>query len=306
MGPAREMPAQPHSKMIELGREEEFRFEVDWDSVVKIKVLEGNAEIFGTELGVGAEYEFSGGTKLAVFSYHSAKLEVCEESNKLKFEYVSSETPMISYLNIHVILSRMRSAAATSTSFAGPRVLIVGPTDVGKTSLSKILTSYAVRTGERPLYIDLDPFEGTITAPTTIGAVVSERIDVESFTLSSTSSPLLYHFGHFHPNQNSKMYRSIVTKLASVCERMSQDSAEIKKFGYIIDTHPWIDDSSTADILHIVELFKVNIVLVIGQERLYSELNKKISDLNPSSSKGRCYYNNTSVDSETDQVGRCC
>ena len=38
----------------------------------------------------------------------------------------------------------------------GPRVMVVGPANVGKSTLAKILSSYAARTGRRPLYIDLD------------------------------------------------------------------------------------------------------------------------------------------------------
>ena len=38
----------------------------------------------------------------------------------------------------------------------GPRLMITGPTDVGKTTLCRILCNYAVREGRSPLYIDLD------------------------------------------------------------------------------------------------------------------------------------------------------
>ncbi|KAJ3050643.1 Cleavage polyadenylation factor subunit clp1, partial [Quaeritorhiza haematococci] len=41
----------------------------------------------------------------------------------------------------------------------GPRVMIVGPADVGKTALSKILLNYAVKQGRKPLFVDIDPNE---------------------------------------------------------------------------------------------------------------------------------------------------
>jgi ATPase subunit of ABC transporter with duplicated ATPase domains len=38
----------------------------------------------------------------------------------------------------------------------GPRVLVVGPTDVGKSTLCRLLVNYAVRSGHTPLLVDLD------------------------------------------------------------------------------------------------------------------------------------------------------
>ena len=42
----------------------------------------------------------------------------------------------------------------------GPVVMIVGPTDSGKTSLCKLLVNYAVRMGRRPVFADLDVGQG--------------------------------------------------------------------------------------------------------------------------------------------------
>ena len=42
----------------------------------------------------------------------------------------------------------------------GPVVMIVGPTDSGKTSLCKLLVNYAVRMGRRPVFVDLDVGQG--------------------------------------------------------------------------------------------------------------------------------------------------
>lgn len=39
------------------------------------------------------------------------------------------------------------------------KVMIVGPEDVGKTSLSKLLLSYALRHGRQPMFINLDSNE---------------------------------------------------------------------------------------------------------------------------------------------------
>lgn len=48
----------------------------------------------------------------------------------------------------------MRNKAEERES-KGPIVLIVGPTDVGKSTLCRILINYAVRLGHRPIFVDL-------------------------------------------------------------------------------------------------------------------------------------------------------
>ena len=66
--------------------------------------------------------------------------------------------------------------------------LLFGPTDVGKSSLSKILCNYAVRKGWNPLFVDLDLGQGGITCPGTVGAVPVDRpVDVSEVRGSSNS-----------------------------------------------------------------------------------------------------------------------
>ena len=69
---------------------------------------------------------------------------------------------------------------------AGPCTMVVGPTDAGKSTLCKVLTNYAVRTGWEPLFVDLDVGQGMITVPGNIAAVhLTAPIDVEKPFASS-------------------------------------------------------------------------------------------------------------------------
>jgi hypothetical protein len=90
-------------------------------------------------------------------------------------EYVSDETTMWSYLNLHLVFEQMRARARRAargsplpddeedgrTPNEPPRVLIIGQESSGKTSASKILTNYAVRagTGWSPVLVNIDPSE---------------------------------------------------------------------------------------------------------------------------------------------------
>ena len=63
---------------------------------------------------------------------------------------------MLSYANLHFTLEKIRQHAEDSQS-KGPRVLLLGSEDVGKTSLAKILVAYSVRQGRNPVLVGLDP-----------------------------------------------------------------------------------------------------------------------------------------------------
>jgi hypothetical protein len=85
--------------------------------------------------------------------------------------YVSAETPMVGYVNLHAAVQRVRDEARAGIQeaprvcfcwnhiFGDVQVLVVGPNDTGKSSLCRLLLNYAVREGSQPLFLDLDTAE---------------------------------------------------------------------------------------------------------------------------------------------------
>ena len=152
---------------------------------------------------------------------------------------------MTSYANTHFALENLRSAALEDDSL-GPRVLVVGPENAGKTSLVKVLAAYATRSERQPVVVNLDPKEGLLSVPGTLAAMVLDSvIDVEQGWGSSPMNgpspvpvklPLVYYYGAEDPEAQAELYKPIVTRLAlSVMSRLEED-AEAKHAGCIIDT----------------------------------------------------------------------
>ena len=127
-------------------------------------------------------------------------------SGKMEVDpYTSQETPMMIYLNTHAALEQLR-LKAEEENISGPICMLVGPTDVGKSTVSKILLNYAVRLGRKPIFVDLDVGQGSISIPGTIGAMLVERpAGVEEGF--SQNSPLVYHYGHSGPGHNHVLYK---------------------------------------------------------------------------------------------------
>lgn len=149
-----------------LEQDNELRFEVESkNEKVYLTLKSGLAEVFGTELVKAKTYEFTSGAKVAVFTWHGCVIEV---KGKTDVIYTAKETPMVIYSNCHAALELMRMEAEKDNK-RGPIAMLVGPCDVGKSTVAKILLNYAVRMTRRPIFVDLDVGQGHISIPGTIG-----------------------------------------------------------------------------------------------------------------------------------------
>lgn len=231
--------------------------------------------MFGTELVKSKQYEFTTGAKVAIFTYQGCVLSVV---GHLESHYIAKETPMIQYLNCHAALEELRKHA-DETNGVGPNVMVVGPTDVGKSTLCRILLNYAVRQGRRPIYVDLDVGQGRVSVPGTLSALLIERpAKVEDDF--SQQAPLVYNFGGLSPSDNDSYFDILTSRLAEVTLERLNANQQGKSSGIIINTCGWIRGGGYYHILHTAKAFDVSAIFVLDQERLYNEL---LRDLNKSS-----------------------
>lgn len=266
-----------------LTKQQELRLEVGVKENLKLKLVSGTAEVFGCELGRDAWYSFTD-QKIAIFTWHGCEL-IAEGSCTV--DYIADETPMSSYINIHLALEGLRSKSAEQGT-RGPTVLIVGPKDSGKSTLAKILLSYAIRQGREPMLVALDPNEGSITMPGCLLAIpIKNQLDVEvgfSNLLSVTSEdeavpqPLTYYYGYPSPADNIKLYQIQVERLGDMLRRRLEIDTEVRSSGCIIDTCGLADDVGFKLHMHTIKALDVDVVMVVGHERLYSDLVRANKD----------------------------
>ncbi|KAL7296659.1 protein CLP1 homolog [Trichogramma pretiosum] len=259
---------------FKLDPDNELRFEVeDKDEKVTLELKSGLAEVFGTELVKGKKYEFTCGSKIAVYTWQGCVVEL---GGKTGVSYVSKETPMSLYLNCHAAMERLRETAEKNDS-RGPILMVVGPCDVGKSTLCRLLLNYAVRMGRRPIYVDLDVGQGHIAIPGTVGALLVERQSnvVDGF---NQQAPLVFHYGHKSPQTNIVLYNLLVTRLAEVCSGRLQGNKKAKASGIVINTCGWVKGGGYKILTHAAQAFEVDSILVLDQERLYNDLARDMPD----------------------------
>ncbi|KAF8691525.1 hypothetical protein HU200_040672 [Digitaria exilis] len=271
--------AAPPPRQFKLDPRSELRVEVPPDAPLRVRLVAGTAEIFGTELPPEGWVPIPPRSKIAIFTWHGATLEL---DGVTESEYPSEETPMVIYVNTHAILDARRARARAAAvqggdleASQGPRVIVVGPTDSGKSTLCKMLLSWAAKLGWKPTYVDLDIGQGSITIPGCISATPIEKpIDiVDGIPLEM---PLVYFYGHPNPSINADVYKVLMKELAKTLERQFSGNAESRAAGMVINTMGWVEGLGYELLLNAIETFKANVVLVLGQEKLWKILKDAV------------------------------
>ncbi|KAF9227794.1 hypothetical protein BS17DRAFT_774335 [Gyrodon lividus] len=297
------------SKEWVLDAETEYRFELDPGTSLAIKLVRGHAEVFGAELAEGKSYLFGSECKAAVFTWQGCTLEV---TGRPSTEYVSEETPMTVYANLHMAFEQMRVRALRvlhgspasdhdqNTNAEPPRVLILGPENSGKTTICKIMSNYAVRVGQNwsPLLVNVNPSEGAWTVPGTISAAAvrspiataspanplgSAATSAPTAFASNALIPLTYWYGHVETKRNPHLLDRLIRNLGiNVVERYDNDP-EARVSGLIVDTPSSFasgpSSGSSTDSRHTlikacIDAFRINVVLVVGHEKLNVEMQR--------------------------------
>ncbi|KAF8357119.1 clpf-1, partial [Pristionchus pacificus] len=254
-----------------LNEDTELRIVVNEGEAI-VELVDGRAEIFGSELVKNKKYLFQKGSRIAIFTYEGATVDVVGSG---VHSYTSDETPMVIYLNTHAALEQIRKVAECDPSHRGPRIMLVGPTDVGKSTVCRILCNYSVRMGRSPILVDLDVGQGEISVPGTMGAIfINKMADImEGF---DCSRPLVFNFGATTPSENLPLYDLLVKELAEVINQRCAVNRDSNIGGIIINTCGWVHGDGYQCLVSAAEAFEVESVVVIDHERLYNDLKRDL------------------------------
>lgn len=267
---AQEMAAAVVKKLYTLKAETELRCEVGEGEVLVVRLVNGTCEVFGIELVANREYTFTDAS-IALFAWYGCVVEVSGDCSSV---YESDSTPMVAYVNTHAQLEAMRDVALANGDY-GPRVIIVGPSDHGKSTTARILASYACRVDRVPLFIDLDVGQTLATIPGCITALPLDKYSIgveEGFSTTHGAAPLTYFYGHNSPKDNVELYKIMVTALAEKVKARLERDADIRSAGFIVNTAGFIDGAGHEVLLHAIKALSIDVVLVMGHDRLFSSM----------------------------------
>jgi polyribonucleotide 5'-hydroxyl-kinase len=175
-----------------------------------VVLREGKAEVFGRELPLEEPLFFHSGDKIALFTWHGAKICI---SGKCE-SYTSDKTPNVYYINVHSALNQMRIQALKNKEL-GPNILITGQRQSGKSSLSRMLLNYSLKLGYTPIFVDLDLSQSEISIPGCISASLIEDSMPNDESIKNTVS-------YFHGDVKPISHEFLDTQVEELAKAVKQ------------------------------------------------------------------------------------
>ncbi|PXF40752.1 Protein CLP1-like [Gracilariopsis chorda] len=260
------------AREFSLQSEHELRFEIPPDvASASLTLLTGSAELFGLALAQNKPYHLAPSLNAAAFTWHGATLAL--RAPKYVMAYTATDTPMPSYINAHSILQSKRQVARRA-GIPGPRAVVVGPHDCGKTALVNILAAYCVRANRTAVVADMDPSAGGAvgTMPATIALSLVSHLDLEAGNLVHERLATLM-VGHHSPRHNVPVSERAFNKLAALLDKVMGMSNLDPWVGALADTSGDIlAKDGTDGVIQAIRAMNADVVFVLGAERLYAAI----------------------------------
>ena len=320
-----------------LQKREELRFEVTFGTsststlsnasgTTTFVLQKGSCELYGCELALGKTYTVAhGGIKAALFTWHGCVVDLgaidCDGNIDGTggvdfFAYVSHETDAnVAFVNTHAQLEALRDEAAAAalasaasntasnsieSSGNGPRVMVVGPPECGKTTLVKTLVAYGCKVGRTPIMVDLDPMDNMISVPGSLAVAPMAACGISVETYATTGLPIncnvnsndnvttttsnnnnnnnntvhplvLYHGSttKLHPD----LYKGQIDAISASINKRLQSDEYARSSGIIVNTNGSIREHYDC-LLYAAKALKISVLLIVGHDRLYSLLTR--------------------------------
>lgn len=266
-------------RTFELKSEAELRFEIPSDcTTATITLTRGSAEIFGVELALNRTYTLAAQKSSAAFTWHGASLTLKVPPDALA--YVAGETPpMASYLVAHAALQDRRNLAAR-TGQPGPRAMVVGARDAGKTALVRTLAAYCVKANGNALVGDLDgsAFGAVSLIPETVGLSIVSHLDLEDGTGAGAGGLVhervsSYMMGHAQGRENLPVTRAVLEAVTHAVDRVGKVNDNLAHVGALFDT---CGDDGPEGVVAAALALRADVVFVLGAERLCASVQQQL------------------------------
>lgn len=261
--------AQADWEELQIDAGGELRFETEKVTVrVTCRLQQGDASCFGTPLQQGRVYTFPEGSKAALFSARGAAVQLKGHAAARRAASGSA-----AYAGLLQRLRGMRDAARAGQGDA-PRVLVVGPTDSGKSTLCKHLINDATTSRSAVAFIDCDLGQNSITCPGSIAAVFldeGQTVDVEEGL--SLLQPLAFYFGDLSVNKdNINYYHHLCCQLYACLKANQENRSNFAPGGFIVNTMGWTQSFGYQALTHIASALQINTVICMNDQQLGVQL----------------------------------
>lgn len=218
------------------------------------------AEIFGAELPPDVDMKIAPLSRIAIYTWHGCILQI---RGLVQQEYESVNKSMKEYMEVIQVLDNRRNFSKLHGTL-GPRVLVTGSSNSGKSTLCQILCNYAARRGYTPLFIDLDPRGSTDKANMQFPAGTIGATKVDEFFLhgKELKNPLSFFFGHLNVTDDLQLYLYLCRLMSGAIQlrRQNNEDTNSRASGFIANA-PF--QPSNELLKELISIFDIDVVVVM-------------------------------------------
>jgi polynucleotide 5'-hydroxyl-kinase GRC3/NOL9 len=143
-------------------------------------------------------------------------------------------------------------------------IMIVGPTDSGKSSLSTYILNQAIRSGLRPAVIDADIGQGDLAPPGVIGCGIVEK---QILDLKEVSTKYFAFVGDISPTGYDRLISRSVRKLRN---KIAMEKEKLSKIDLVVvNTDGYITGSGFLGKIAIANNIHPDIIICLGENTSY-------------------------------------
>ncbi|CRG93441.1 clp1-related protein, putative [Plasmodium gallinaceum] len=268
------------------------------EECIKVRILSNNtlnkseknmctAEIFGRELILDKDYYFGFNEKFSIYTYTGCIIQI---KGKTLQEYESKNSTMKDYLSLSYILDAYRKLAKKKKQI-GPRILITGNNNSGKSSVSLLLCNYALKSGFKPIFIETDTKCSCDKIELNNGPGIMSCFVYDNMNMKYS---LDFFFGYLDINEDINLYYHINECLSSCIHLMLLNNLNFQSTNFKNNTEQEVIYSSgfilnvpsEADhkiIQNLIEIYNINIVIVIDNSFLHYSLKEHYNKVDSTS-----------------------
>jgi polynucleotide 5'-hydroxyl-kinase GRC3/NOL9 len=227
---------------------------------LKARVVQGQVLVLGAIFNTGNEFH--------VDEYRSYALKALTEANvELNLMQGGSiENP----LPDEEVIDEWVSIADNLLRNDCTSIVVIGPTDAGKTSIAALVANRALLRGYRVAVIDADIGQADIGPPATVSA---SFVTSPILWLRSLRAEYMRFIGSITPQRNE---RRIVAAVVSLAEQLRKKGADV----IIVDTDGWIQGINSIEYkVEIVRFINADAVIVVGDSALFDIVSTMLGGL---------------------------
>lgn len=278
---------------LEVPKNHELRIELNFSPNIRLRFHSGSGFLLGMELSAPFIYKFPRYLKSSyLYTPGGCSLDlICPEDFKLDYYCHEDESRRnIQLFNFAEILECNRQSSLSQLCF-GPRVLILGDSCSGKSTILSVLGNQAVTRNWNPLFLNLDPCGSSADFP---GIVSVKSLSNFWHQQQPNSERLSYFFGADELEKRTDLYLEVVRSLMLGVEEVLDKDLETfrddfqnmnflkskspKKgafcSGMLIDTPTSVRDFDNYQLKRFIDSVNPDYMLLIHSDKLKGKLQK--------------------------------